>query len=225
MSKRRFCLEVAGPRACFTRPEMKGEAVSYDVITPAAARGIFTSILWKPAIEWVVTRIEVVNPIIMRTIRRNELSRFINQPTRGQLEGPPDSSVRLNIEDHRQQRAWLYLRDVRYRIHADLRYDPSREDTENHKKFPAMFERRVRKGQCFKQPYLGVREFACSFRLIENGSMQNEPPPLREDRDLGWMFYDYDYSVPERLVPMFFRAQMRSGVIDIPLMESGEIKR
>ena len=213
-----FCLEVWGPMACFTRPELKVERVSYDVITPSAARAVFEAIFWKPAIRWQVTKIEVLNPIKWTTIRRNEV-------------GAVASKNPIFIEDKRQQKNSLLLQDVRYRIWAKLEFIPQwkRKETrnaqidaeeadllrkdENPGKYNAMFERRASKGQCFNQPYLGTREFSASFRLV-NPEQEALVPPIDESRDLGIMLYDMDFQGnPDKPEAMFFRVQMVSGVI------------
>lgn len=226
---RGFCIEVAGKYACFTRPEMKVERVSYDVITPSAARAIFSAIFWKPAIRWHITKIEVMNPIRWTSVRRNEVSKVAsNNP--------------IFIEDSRQQRAGLLLRDVKYRLYAELEYiepedrpnvsnptpdwladaeekallkegEMARSD-ENFGKYLAMFERRATKGQYFMHPYLGCREFSCStIRLIREDELKSEPLPIAETRDLGFMLYDMDFSNPKDIRPMFYRAKMVDGVI------------
>lgn len=230
-----WCLEVWGDFACFTRPEMKVERVSYDVITPSAARAIFEAILWKPAIRWNITSIEVLNPIRWITIRRNEVERIVNTPTEAQLRGESGNPMGLYIEECRQQRAGLLLRDVRYRLHAWFEFIPPQErkynhaaspelwsDTdeqnqvtrmdENEAKYAAMFERRARKGQCFHRPYLGCREFACNFKLIESDTAG--PSPIQKTEDLGWMLYDMDFNDPEDPRPLFFRAKMEQGIIN-----------
>ena len=205
-----FCLEVAAPFACFTRPEMKVERVSYDVITPSAARGVFSAIFWKPAIRWRITKIEVLNPIKWANIRRNEVSAVASPRSRGIL-----------VEDVRQQRAGLLLRDVRYRLHAEFDCVPPETDEA---KYAAMFDRRATKGQHFMQPYLGCREFSCeTVRLVRDFAA--EPPPIDETRDLGFMLYDMDYSDPKDIKPMFFRAQMANGVITVPHPDSEEVFR
>lgn len=220
-----FCLEVSGPYACFTRPEMKVERVSYDVITPSAARAVFDAILWKPAIYWCVKRIEVLRPIKWISVRRNEV---------GAVASPRKAGI--FVEDERQQRAGLFLRDVRYRLFAEFDFIPPemrgkvhnpvpeylhdleelsivRQD-EKPAKYAAMFERRAKKGQCFHQPYLGCREFAAKFRLVDS---QAEPAiPIPETRDLGWMLYDLDYKDTADPKPLFFRAKVESGVITVP---------
>jgi CRISPR-associated protein Cas5d len=225
---RGFCLEVSGPYACFTRPEMKVERVSYDVITPSAARAIFDAILWKPAIRWQVKRIEVLAPIRWASVRRNEVGKVASPRSNG-----------IFIEDERQQRAGLFLRDVKYRLFAEFDFIPPDQrgkvlnpvpeyliDTneaeelrkpdvrkdETEAKYAAMFERRATKGQCFHQPYLGCREFAAAFRLVHPN---NEPAtPIAETRDLGWMLYDLDYSNPAEPKPFFFRAPLDNGAIN-----------
>ena len=225
-----FCLEVWGAYACFTRPELKVERVSYDVMTPSAARAIFESIFWKPAIRWQVTKIEVLNPIKWCNIRRNEV-------------GAVASKNSIYIEDKRQQKNSLLLQDVRYRIWAKLEFIPQwkrkesknplidgeevellRKD-ENPGKYNAMFERRARKGQCFNQPYLGTREFSASFRWVdtENDVLDN---PIQESRDLGLMLYDMDFDKNvERPDAMFYRAKMENGVIIVPHRDSEEVLR
>jgi CRISPR-associated protein Cas5d len=227
-----FCLEVSGPYACFTRPEMKVERVSYDVITPSAARAIFDAILWKPAISWHVKKIEVLAPIRWVSVRRNEVGKVASPRTEGMFIDDP------NV---RQQRAGLFLRDAKYRLFAEFNFIPPdqrskvynpvpeylvdaeevgdlrkldvRKD-ETEAKYAAMFERRAKKGQCFNQPYFGCREFSADFRLVD---WQAEPAtPIAEIRDLGWMLYDHDYTDPTAPKPLFFRAKMDHGVIVIP---------
>jgi CRISPR-associated protein Cas5d len=225
-----FCLEVWGPMACFTRPELKVERVSYDVITPSATRAIFEAIFWKPAIHWQVTKIEVLNPIKWTTIRRNEV-------------GAVASKNPIFIEDKRQQKNSLLLQDVCYRIWAKLEFIPKwkRKETKNARideeevdllrkdenpgKYYAMFERRASKGQCFNQPYLGTREFSASFRLV-NPEQEELTPPITESRDLGIMLYDMDFEGnPEKPDAMFYRAKMEQGVIIVPPINSEEVLR
>lgn len=235
---RTFCLEVWGDYACFTRPEMKVERVSYDVITPSAARAIFEAIFWKPAVRWHVRKIEVLNHIKWISVRRNEVGVVMS-----------DRSDGLFIEDNRQQRAGLFLRDVRYRLHAELEFIPLRNrgkavnpvpeyladreemaalahdpKDENPGKYNAMFERRARKGQCFNQPYLGCREFSCMFKLIED--IAKEPvQPIDETRELGFMLYDMDFTDVNDPKPAFFRAKLEQGIIHVPAWDSTEVRR
>ena len=234
-----FCLEVSGDYACFTRPEMKVERVSYDVITPSAARGVFTAIFWKPAINWRITRVEVLNPIRWTTIRRNEVSAVASPRSDGIL-----------VEDVRQQRAGLILRDVRYRLYAEFDFIPldkrsplanptpewltdteekelyrqseSRTD-EKEAKYAAMFDRRATKGQYFMHPYFGCREFSCKeIRLLKRPE-QEAKRPIPETRDLGFMLYDMDYSDTKDIKPMFYRPKMVDGVIVVPHPGSEEV--
>ena len=217
-----YCLEVWGDMACFTRPELKVERVSYDVITPSAARAVFESIFWKDAIRWEVTKIEVRNPIKWTAIRRNEV---------GAVAGKNIKSI--YIEEKRQQKNALLLKDVRYRIYAKLIFIPVRDrknmkhdpgSDENPGKYNAMFERRAAKGQCFNQPYLGTREFAASFRLIDKNAGDLRPA-IDENRDFGIMLYDMDFSDIKNVQPMFYRAKMVQGVIMVPAYNSEEILR
>lgn len=235
-----FCLEVSGPFACFTRPEMKVERVSYDVITPSAARAIFDAILWKPAISWQIRKIEVLSPVKWISIRRNEV---------GKVASPRSNEI--IIEDDRQQRAGLILRDVKYRLHAEFIFippgkrsqvlnpvpewlvDPDEADDlkkpdvradETEAKYAAMFERRARKGQHFHQSYLGCREFAAAVRLVDPVVEPCSPVPLTSP-DLGWMLYDLDFSDPKNIKPMFFRPRAENGVIIVPPPDSEEVRR
>lgn len=218
-----YGLEVWGDYACFTRPEMKVERVSYDVITPSAARNIFQAIFWKPAIEWVITRIEVINPIKWFSIRRNEV---------GKLGAGNSNAAPIIATESRQQKNSLMLKDVRYRIYAKMVFIPPKKRKgeqrhasgidENPAKYQAMFERRASKGQCFSMPYLGTRECCAYFRLLEDG-FKSDDGLLLESKDFGIMLYDMDFSDPKDINPMFFRAQMINGVIDVPSPESNEI--
>lgn len=209
----RYCLEVSGDLACFTRPEMKVERVSYDVITPSAARAVFEAILWKPAIRWHVRRIEVLAPIRFINLRRNEVASVISTRNVQQAMAAGVGDLAIYVEDDRQQRAGLLLRDVAYRIHADMEVRADRQDPMPPQKYHAMFDRRAANGQCVNQPYLGCREFAARVRLITN--LASEPPPIAESRDLGWMLHDLDFTNPAGPQPVFFRAQMSAGVIEV----------
>ena len=233
-----FCLDVKGEFACFTRPEMKVERVSYDVITPSAVRAIFSAIFWKPAIKWNVKKIEVLSPIKWISVRRNEVGAVA-------VKNP------IMIEDSRQQRAGLFLRDVHYRIYAEMEFisinkrpkvlneipeslvsDEERQEIrkdENPGKYHAMFERRAKKGQCFNQPYLGCREFSCEFKFVDNPEKEAEiTPTINESRDLGFMLYDMDFEHPNSdgsINPAFFRATMENGIVNIPDWDSEEVRK
>lgn len=218
-----FCLEVKGDFACFTRPEMKVERVSYDVITPSSARAIFEAIFWKPAVRWQVTQIEVLNPIQWTSVRRNEVGRKFSAPKEQLLKGESREAIGFFIEEERQQRAGLFLRDVKYRLYADLHFDPNKDPEADYGKYAAMFERRAKKGQCFNQPYLGTREFPCSFHLVEAEQLA-ESQAIGEDRQLGWMLYDLDYSDRDNPMPRFFNASMKQGVVIVPHWDSEEVR-
>ncbi len=217
-----YCLEVRGDFACFTRPEMKVERVSYDVITPSAARAIFEAILWKPAIRWQVRKIEVLQPIRWINLRRNEVASVVSTRNVETAMRTGTADLGLYIEDDRQQRAGLFLRDVAYRLHADLELQPVVAATEPAQKYREMFERRAGKGQCVNQPYLGCREFAAAFRLVTEPAA--EPPPIAETRDLGFMLHDLDFGNPADPVPRFFRAQMNNGLVAVPAWNSAEVR-
>ncbi|GAB4124127.1 MAG: type I-C CRISPR-associated protein Cas5c [Sideroxydans sp.] len=219
---RTYCLEVTGDFACFTRPEMKVERVSYDVMTPSSARAVFESILWKPAIRWHVEKIEVLKPIRWVSIRRNEVGAVVSVRNAQEAMNKGSGNLALNIEDERQQRAGLFLRDVAYRIHAHFELLPNAGENNTMGKFLDMFERRAEKGQCINQPYLGCREFACDFKLVD--TTQSQPAPIAETRDLGWMLYDMDYTKPTDPQPRFFRAQLEDGVLRVPVWDSEEVR-
>ncbi len=218
-----YGLEIWGDYACFTRPELKVERVSYDVITPSAARNIFQSIFWKPAIRWEITRIEVINPIKWFSIRRNEV---------GAVGGGSANAKPIVATEKRQQKNTLMLRDVRYRIYARMIFIPPRDrknekahkagPDENPKKYQEMFERRASAGQFFTSPYLGTRECSAFFKLLDENA-KSSTDLLPESRDFGIMLYDMDFSQPDNIQPMFFRAKMENGVIEVPPLNSEDI--
>ena len=205
-------LKVFGDYACFTRPEMKVERVSYDVITPSAARGIIEAIYWKPAIRWVIDKIYVMNEIKFTNVRRNEVSQKISSSkVSGAINGN-DSQFFQDITKDRQQRAAMVLKDVCYVIeaHFEMTEKAGAEDTpEKHYNIAL---RRIRQGQCYHQPCLGTREFAAKFEMVENedskGFYSDE-----KDMDLGWMLWDIDFQ--NDMTPIFFRAVMQNGIIDV----------
>jgi len=217
-----YCLELTGPYACFTRPEMKVERVSYDLMTPSAARACFEAILWKPAIRWQVRKIEVLKPIRWINLRRNEVSGVVSSRNVETAMRNGAGELAQYIEDERQQRAGLFLRDVAYRVHADLEVLPNAAPDNTPIKFQEMFERRAGKGQCVNQPYLGCREFAAAFRLV--GDLEAEAPAIAETRDLGFMLHDLDFSNPADPQPRFFRARMENGVVNVPAWDSEEVR-
>ena len=229
-----FCIEVWGDFALFTRPEMKVERVSYPAITPSACRAIYEAILWKPAIEWQIKRVEILSPIKWLSVRRNEVgTKLSTRNAQSMMNGKGKNDYVIIIDDNRQQRASLLLKDVRYRIYADFIMTDKAGKADNRVKFVQMFERRAKKGQCFYQPYLGCREFSAHFEYIEldknnqplfEGS-ENNTMPIAENQDMGYMLYDLDFSTIDDPQPMFFHAQMKDGVISIPDKNSHEVKR
>ncbi len=217
-----FCLKVWGDLACFTRPEMKAERVSYDIMTPSAARSIFEAVLWKPAIRWRITKIEILNPIKWLSVLRNEVGSVIPRGTVRTAMTRGVGSLGQYIEEDRQQRASLLLRDVAYLIHGRFDIDSQAKPENTTQKFSEMFRRRANNGQCFNQPYLGCREFAASFELLDHRN--DLPEPIDESRDLGWMLYDLNYSDPDNIRPLFFRATLDKGVLLVPSPNSPEVR-
>jgi CRISPR-associated protein Cas5d len=225
-------LHVTGEYACFTRPEMKAERVSYDVITPSAARGLLEAIYWKPQIRWVIERLHVLKPIQFTSVRRNEVGAKIPMAATRAAMKTGQGKLGLNIEEERQQRASLILRDVSYVIEAhfdvlDRRFEKngpeiSAKDCEG--KHLDMFNRRARKGQCFQQPYFGTREFPARFTLLETDESLpvSTLPSVDKDRDFGYMLHDIEFDQdPETkavnsTTPRFFRATIQDGVITVP---------
>ena len=208
-------LEVWGDYACFTRPEFKVERVSYDVITPSAARGILEALYWHPGVKWYVKRIQVCNPISFTSIRRNEVKCKINgtnvlsAASRNQPE-----SLWLATPQVIQQRSALVLRDVRYIIEADFTIA---RDCETHSaKVLDIITKRIRRGSYYHQPYFGTREFPAYFKPFEGNP--SCPDELKGTRDLGWMLFDFNFNNKEDIRPKFFRATMKDGVIEVPNM-------
>lgn len=204
-----YILHVWGEFACFTRPEMKVERVSYDVMTPSAARAVFEAIFWKPAFRWVVEQIDVLEPIRFTTIRRNEVG------SKASLRKP-----HILIEEDRQQRAATLLKNVGYLIHARMEMMPKAGADENPAKLHEMFTRRAAKGQCFMQPYLGCREFPAYFELVEDASSYHSQTL---DKDLGFMLHDMDYSDLSSPQPRFFKATLTNGHLTVPHPDSEEL--
>ncbi|MFC0169159.1 type I-C CRISPR-associated protein Cas5c [Pseudoduganella danionis] len=218
-------LLVWGERACFTRPEMKVERVSYDVITPSAARGILEAIHWKPAIRWEIDRIKVLKPIRFETIRRNEVGSKLSSVSiaKASKAGRTDTLLTF-VDEDRQQRAATILRDVAYVIEAHFEMTNKAEAADSIGKHLDIFTRRARKGQCFHAPCLGVREFAANFQLVEAEAELPEADPvhLGKSIDLGWMLHDIDFA--NDMTPHFFRAQMTDGLIAVPKFMPREVR-
>lgn len=214
-------VEVWGDYACFSRPEMKTERVSYDVMTPSAARGLLEAVMWHPGMKWVIDRIHVCAPIRFTNIRRNEVKDVIlcSSVKSAMKSG---NELYLATPSSIQQRAAMVLRDVHYVIDAHFDMTMRASPTDNPGKFQEMTRRRLEKGQFYHQPCFGVREFPASFKLCES------PPPcpkeLEGERDLGWMLLDLDYSAPANITPHFFRAVLHDGILEVPPMHSKEVR-
>lgn len=207
-------IDVSGDRACFTRPELKVERVSYDVITPSAARGILEAVYWKPAIVWRIDSIDVINPIKFDTFRRNEVGSKASYALAKRAEKNDGVNLGIVATDDRQQRAMRYLRDVRYIIRAHFDLTEKAGPTDTPEKHYNMTLRRLRKGQCFNQPYLGCREFSVgNIRLVEDGEGLPESSYQGTEVDLGYMLYDIDFE--HDMQPMFYRPKMVNGHIDV----------
>ena len=204
-------LHIWGKYACFTRPEMKVERVSYDVITPSAARGVLEAIHWKPAIRWVIDRIHVLKPIHFQNIRKNEVSSKISADNvKKAMRADSIEGLHLIVDEDRQQRAMLALRDVSYIVEAHFDMTSKAGVSDSPAKHFDMFRRRAKKGQCFHRPALGMREFPANFEWIEEIP---ESTLTEGNRDLGWMLYDIDYANDRD--PIFFRAIMENCIIDL----------
>lgn len=215
-------LLVSGDHACFTRPEMKVERVSYDVMTPSAARGILEAIHWKPAIRWVVDAIHVLKPIRFQSIRRNEVGHKI--PTtkiRSAMKSGDLGDLRLRVDEDRQQRAATVLIGVAYVIEAHFELTAKAGPEDNEGKHLDTFNRRAARGQCFHQPCLGTREFPAAFEPVSPDAPL--PAAIDESRDLGFMLWDIDHGGDRS--SLFFRARLKNGVMRVPAPDSPEIRR
>ncbi|CAM3736191.1 type I-C CRISPR-associated protein Cas5c [Avibacterium endocarditidis] len=222
--KNKVRLHIWGDYACFTRPEMKVERVSYDVITPSAARGILSAIHWKPAINWVIDKIYVLKPIQFESIRRNELgSKLPATKVNGAMKRKSVEGLYTIIEEDRQQRAATVLKNVAYVIEAHIVMTDKAGESDNLTKHLEMFKRRAMKGQCFQQPCMGVREFPAEFAFINEGEALPECLLEEDDRqrDLGWMLHDIDFQ--HKNTPHFFRAKMQDGIITVPPFMAEEV--
>lgn len=218
-----FKIKVWGDGACFSRPEMKVERVSYDVMTPSAARAIVEAILWKPAIRWNIEQIDLLKPVRWQSVRRNEVGGKATLPTREMMQSGQGKVSTITIESDRQQRAGLLLRDVAYVIHARFEMTDSAGEEDNPVKFSQMFQRRLERGQCVIQPYFGCREFSALFAPAEAVDIP-DPEILQEDynRSLGWMLHDLDYANDRQ--PVFFKANLKNGSVDTRMVQA-EVSR
>lgn len=213
-------VEVWGDYACFSRPEMKVERVSYDVMTPSAARGLLEAIYWHPGMKWVIDRIHVCSPISFTNIRRNEVKDVLSA-RKAKTVMEHGGELYLATPESIQQRAAMVLRDVHYIIEAHFEMTSKANVTDNPGKFQDIMRRRLEKGQFYHQPCFGVREFPANFRPCRQ--LPPCPEELRGERDLGWMLLDLDYRDRENIVPKFFRATLFDGILEVPQMDSQEV--
>ena len=214
-------VEVWGDYALFSRPEMKVERVSYDVITPSAARGLLESIYWHPGLSWKIDRIYVCNPIRFTNIRRNEVKDIVSGSSVKSVMKSGKGEIYIATSESIQQRAAMVLKDVRYVIEAHFDMTDNAAASDNPGKFQDIMKRRLERGQFYSMPYMGTREFPAHFKPC--GAIPECPEELKGTRDLGWMLLDMDYTDKSDIQPRFFRATMTDGVIDVPALDSAEV--
>lgn len=214
-------VEVWGDYALFSRPEMKVERVSYDVITPSAARGLLESIYWHPGLSWKIDRIYVCNPIRFTNIRRNEVKDIVSGSSVKSVMKSGKGEIYIATSESIQQRAAMVLKDVRYVIEAHFDMTDNAAASDNPGKFQDIMKRRLERGQFYSMPYMGTREFPAHFKSC--GTIPECPDELKGTRDLGWMLLDMDYTDRSDIQPRFFRATMTDGVIDVPEFDSAEV--
>ena len=214
-------VEVWGDYALFSRPEMKVERVSYDVITPSAARGLLESIYWHPGLSWKIDRIYVCNPIRFTNIRRNEVKDVVSGSSVKSVMKSGKDEIYIATSESIQQRAAMVLKDVRYVIEAHFDMTDNAAASDNPGKFQDIMKRRLERGQFYSMPYMGTREFPAHFKPC--GAIPECPEELKGTRDLGWMLLDMDYTDRSDIQPRFFRATMTDGVIDVPEFDSAEV--
>lgn len=207
-------IRVWGDYALFSRPELKVERYSYDVITPSAARGIMDAIYYHPGMRWIIDKIYVVKPIRVTSVRRNEVKSKISASNVLQAYNGADKALYMSSKQEIVQRASVLLTDVEYVIEAHFEMTEKANKTDNPGKFKDITMRRLKKGECYHMPYFGCREFPAHFALCEEEEIKTVYETVLE-KDFGIMFYDMDYSDPENIHPMFFRAVMRHGVLDL----------
>ena len=215
-------VEVWGDYALFTRPEMKTERVSYDVMTPSAARGLLESIYWHPGMKWCIDRIHVCSPIRFTNIRRNEVKDTISARKVKTVMEKGQGELYLATPESIQQRAAMVLRDVHYVIDAHFDSTENAAPGDNAGKFQDIIKRRLERGQCYSMPYFGTREFPAHFRRCTE--LPPCPDELKGVRDLGWMLLDMDYTNPQNITPRFFRASLTDGVMVVPPWDSEEVR-
>ena len=206
-------VHVWGDYALFSRPEMKVERCSYDVMTPSAARGILEAIYWHPGMRWIIDRIYVRNPIEFTSVRRNEVKSKIQATSVLSAMNGGEKPLYISTKEDIAQRAAIILRNVDYVIDAHFEMTERANESDNEGKFKDIIMRRLRRGQCYHTPYFGCREFPVNFELFEDAEI--ESAYADQIKDLGYMLYDLDYSDPENIQPMFFRAELRNGILDL----------
>ena len=204
-------LEVWGPYALFSRPELKVEKVSYDVPTPSAARGMVEAVYFHPGLRWRIDRIHVLNPISFTSIRRNEVLSKISARNVRQAAQGGRQELYLATPQEIVQRSSLLLQDVHYVIEAHFEMTSKAAPSDNPGKFQDIVTRRMEKGQCFTTPYLGCKEFPASFRRWPGGPI----PTIDDTRDLGLMLYDFDHTDLKNITPTYFRARLDHGVVNM----------
>ena len=215
-------VEVWGDYALFTRPEMKTERVSYDVMTPSAARGLLESIYWHPGMKWCIDRIHVCSPIRFTNIRRNEVKDTISARKVKTVMEKGQGELYLATPESIQQRAAMVLTNVRYVIDAHFVMTDNAAPGDNPGKFQDIIKRRLERGQFYSMPYFGTREFPAHFRRCT--ALPPCPEELRGTQSLGWMLWDMDYSDPKNITPRFFRAVLTDGVLHVPQPGSEEVR-
>ena len=207
-------VKVWGDYALFSRPELKVEGYSYDVMTPSAARGILEAIYWHPGLRWNIDRIYVKNPICFTSVRRNEVKSKVSASNVLQVYNGADKPLYINTKNEIVQRASTILCDVCYVIEAHFEMTEKANETDNPGKFKDIMMRRLRRGECYHMPYFGCREFPAHFCLCEEEEIHTAYDDVSE-RDLGLMLYDMDYSNKDNIQAMFFRAVLKKGVLDL----------
>lgn len=215
-------VEVWGDYALFSRPEFKVEHMSYDCMTPSAARGLLESIYWHQGLKWIIDRIHVCSPIRFTNVRRNEVKDTISARKVKTAMEKGSGALYLATPESIQQRAAMVLRDVHYVIDAHFEMTRRANPGDNPGKFQDIVKRRLERGQCYSMPYLGTREFPAHFRRCQQ--LPPCPEELKGTRDLGWMLWDMDYSDPQNIVPKFFRGSLNDGVLTVPTIDSGEVR-
>ena len=206
-------VRVWGDYALFSRPEMKVERCSYDMLTPSASRGLLEAVYWHPGLRWVIDRIYVRKPIQFTSVRRNEVKSKVLASSALQVINGADKPLYISSKNDIVQRAAILLKDVEYVIEAHFDMTDQASGSDNPGKFKDIITRRLRKGECYHTPYFGCREFPAKFELYEEEEVVTVY--AGEEKDLGYMLYDFDYSNPEDIQPMFFRAVLKDGVLDV----------